>query len=76
MLERSGCANWRDRQRGQKLGPLRASVVAVTGALAGQAVLRMHCEAPGAALHLLAFHLVGVALATALGAGRLFARST
>jgi hypothetical protein len=66
------------RLRGHALGPLRASVVAMTGALAGQAVLRVRCEAPDAALHLLAFHLAGVVLATVLGAGaaRLFARST
>jgi hypothetical protein len=65
------------RLRGHELGPLRASVVAMTGALAGQAVLRMRCEAPDAALHLLAFHLVGVVLATALGAGagRLLAKA-
>jgi hypothetical protein len=66
------------RRLGRELDPLRASVLAMTGALAGQALLRMRCEAADAALHLLAFHLVGVLVATALGAGaaRLFAKAT
>jgi hypothetical protein len=65
------------RSSARELGPLRASVVAMTGALAGQAVLRIRCEAHDAALHLLAFHLVGVVIATVLGAvaGRLLAKS-
>jgi hypothetical protein len=65
------------RSSGREFGPLRASVVAMTGALTGQALLRIRCEAHDAALHLLAFHLVGVVLATMLGAvaGRLLAKS-
>ena len=50
-----------------RLGPLRGSVVAMTGALVGQVLLRTRCEAPDAALHLLVFHGLGVVLATALG---------
>jgi hypothetical protein len=58
------------------LGPLRSSVLAMGGALVGQLLLRTRCEAPDAALHLLAFHGLGVLLATALGglAGRLLTR--
>jgi hypothetical protein len=58
------------------LGPLRSSVFAMAGAVVGQILLRTRCEAPDAALHLLAFHGLGVVLATALGslAGRLLSR--
>jgi hypothetical protein len=65
------------RSSGRELGPLRASVLAMTGALIGQALLRIRCEAHDAALHLLAFHLVGVVIATVLGAvaGRLLPKS-
>jgi len=42
----------------------------------GQTLLRVRCEAHDAALHLLAFHLLGVVIATALGAlaGKFLAR--
>jgi hypothetical protein len=57
-------------------GPLEGSVLAMTGALVGQILLRTRCEAHDAALHLLVFHGLGVVLATALGgvAGRLIQR--
>ena len=61
----------------RRFGPLQASVVAMSGALVGQLVLRVRCEAPDAALHLLVFHLLGVVIATVLGgaAGRLLSRA-
>jgi hypothetical protein len=57
-------------------GPLRSSVLALSGALVGQVLLRTRCEAADAALHLLVFHGLGVVLASALGAlgGRLLSR--
>jgi hypothetical protein len=59
------------------LGPLRSSVLAMSGALLGQVLLRTRCEAPDAALHLLVFHGLGVVLASALGAlaGQLVSRA-
>jgi hypothetical protein len=58
------------------LGPLRSAVIAMSGALVGQVLLRTHCEARDAALHLLVFHGLGVVLASSLGAlaGRLISR--
>jgi hypothetical protein len=54
-------------------GPLQGSVLAMTGALVGQILLRTRCEAHDAALHLLVFHGLGIVLASVLGglAGRL-----
>ena len=59
------------------LGPLRSSVLAMSGALVGQVLLRTRCEAADAAVHLLVFHGLGVVLASALGAigGRLVSRT-
>jgi hypothetical protein len=56
---------------------LRSSVLAMSGALLGQVLLRTRCEAADAALHLLVFHGLGVVLASALGAlaGRLVSRA-
>jgi hypothetical protein len=60
------------RRAASEYGPLRASVAAMTGALVGQAFLRIDCAAADAALHLLLFHGLGVVVATVLGglAGR------
>jgi hypothetical protein len=60
------------RRAASEHGPLRASVAAMTGALVGQAFLRIDCAAADAALHLLLFHGLGVVVATVLGglAGR------
>ena len=52
-----------------KLGPVRASFCALGGALAGQLLLHWRCPAEHTALHLLAFHVAGVALAGLLAAG-------
>ena len=65
------------RLRGTRsLGALRGSVLAMSGALLGQVLLRTRCEAPDAALHLLVFNGLGVLLASALGsvAGRWLSR--
>ena len=50
------------------LGPLQASLAAMSGALVGQWLLESRCEAEQTALHLLLFHVAGVALAAVLGA--------
>jgi hypothetical protein len=63
----AGAALWA-RTRGRQIDPWTGSVVGLAGALVGQLFLRTHCQAAHAALHLLTFHLVGVALGTALGA--------
>jgi hypothetical protein len=52
----------------KRFGPVPASVAAMGGALIGQVLLRSRCEAAHAGLHLLAFHVAGVLLATLLGA--------
>jgi hypothetical protein len=52
----------------RRFGPVPASVAAMGGALVGQVLLRTRCEAAHAGLHLLAFHVSGVLLATLLGA--------
>lgn len=48
--------------------PWQSALLSMGGALAGQSVLMMRCEANGAAEHLLLFHVLGVAAATAVGA--------
>jgi len=63
----AGAAFWA-RTRGRQIDPWTGSVVGLAGALVGQLFLRTHCQAAHAALHLLTFHLVGVAIGTALGA--------
>src|SRR5262249_38326861 len=50
-------------------GPWQAALAAMGGALVGQAVLQVRCEAQGAAVHLLLFHVGGVLLASLFGAG-------
>jgi hypothetical protein len=54
------------------IGPWQAASMAMVGALVGQAILQVRCEAEGALVHLLVFHALGVVLATLLGgvAGR------
>ena len=61
------------RQRRSQLGAMQWASIAMCGALAGQAFLLLLCNANDAALHILASHVLGVAVATALGAfaGRL-----
>jgi hypothetical protein len=63
----AGAVLWA-RTRGRQIDPWTGSVVGLGGALVGQLFLRTQCEAAHAALHLLSFHLVGVAIGTALGA--------
>jgi len=48
--------------------PLQSAAITMGGALVGQAILMVRCDAQGAALHLLASHVFGVASATLLGA--------
>jgi hypothetical protein len=52
----------------QRASPAQSALVAMTGALAGQAHLLVRCESQGAVWHLLLSHLLGVAVATAAGA--------
>ena len=54
--------------RGAPLGPGELAAAAAAGALAGQAGLHLTCEAGPATPHLLAFHVVGVLVAAAIGA--------
>jgi hypothetical protein len=63
----AGAAIWA-RTRRQQIDPWTGSVVGMAGALLGQFLLRTQCEAAHVALHVLVFHLLGVALGTALGA--------
>lgn len=56
------------RQIRTRLPALHWASIAMTGALAGQALLLLRCNANGAALHILLSHVLGVACATALGA--------
>jgi hypothetical protein len=60
------------------ISPYQSALMAMTGALVGQAILQVRCEADGAVLHLLLFHALGVAVATALGgfAGRVASRAS
>jgi hypothetical protein len=48
-------------------GAWQSALAAMGGALVGQALLHTRCEADGAALHLLLFHVGGVLVATLLG---------
>jgi hypothetical protein len=48
--------------------PVQSALIAMGGALVGQAILMVRCDARGAALHLLGSHVLGVACATLLGA--------
>lgn len=66
------------RAAARALGPATASLVAMTGALIGQALLSLRCPAEHTALHLLAFHVAGVAVATLAGglAGSLAQRAS
>jgi hypothetical protein len=57
------------RYTARQLGPARASLAAMSGALVGQWLLRSHCEFEQTALHLLLFHVAGVAVSALLGAG-------
>jgi hypothetical protein len=56
------------RTRRQAIDPWTGSAIGMSGALVGQWLLRTHCSAAHAALHLFAFHLLGVLIGTALGA--------
>ncbi|MEY4580354.1 MAG: hypothetical protein RL701_5057 [Pseudomonadota bacterium] len=49
-------------------GAWPSAFCAMTGAVAGQGVLLWRCHAHGAGVHLLLFHVLGVAVATALAA--------
>lgn len=57
------------RRAARVLGPVPASLAAMSGALVGQWMLGARCAAEHTALHLLLFHVAGVVLATLLGAG-------
>jgi hypothetical protein len=56
-----------------RVSNLQWATIAMSGAVAGQAFLLLRCNANGAALHILASHVLGVGCATLLGvlAGRL-----
>lgn len=56
------------RRAAREFGPMQASLIAMSGALVGQWLLESRCEAEQTALHLLVFHVAGVALAALLGA--------
>jgi hypothetical protein len=56
------------RMRGREFAAGPAALAAMGGALLGQSLLRVRCEAHDAALHLLVFHVLGVVLASLLGA--------
>lgn len=56
------------RTRKRAIDPWTGAVIGMSGALVGQWLLRTHCNAAHAALHLFAFHLLGVLIGTALGA--------
>jgi hypothetical protein len=56
------------RQLAGRLSALQWATIAMSGALAGQALLLLRCNANGAALHILGSHVLGVACATVLGA--------
>jgi len=61
------CAVWA-RTRERAIDPWTGSIVGMAGALLGQLILRTRCDSAHAALHLLAFHVLGVLIGTALGA--------
>jgi len=48
--------------------PVQSALLTMGGALVGQAILMVRCDAQGSALHLLVSHVFGVASATLLGA--------
>ena len=56
-----------------EFGPWQSALSAMSGALVAQWLLQWGCEAEGAAVHLLLFHVGGVSIASMLGAlaGRL-----
>jgi hypothetical protein len=56
------------RALARELGPTRASLAAMSGALVGQWLLASRCESEQTALHLLGFHVAGVAVSACLGA--------
>lgn len=56
------------RALARELGPARASLAAMSGALLGQWLLASRCESEQTALHLLVFHVAGVAVSACLGA--------
>ena len=60
-------------QAQRRVSNLQWATIAMSGALAGQAFLLLRCNANGAALHILASHVLGVGCASVLGmlAGRL-----
>lgn len=57
------------RSAGRRLGALQSAATGAAGALAGQGVLLTTCAADESALHVLAFHVAGVALASVIGGG-------
>lgn len=56
------------KQARAAVGSAQWATIAMTGALAGQALLLVRCNSNGAALHILASHVLGVACAALLGA--------
>jgi hypothetical protein len=56
------------RSRRRAIDASQGAVAGMLGALFGQLLLRTHCDASHALPHLLAFHLLGVLIGSALGA--------
>lgn len=54
--------------RGLRPGPLRFAIVGAAGALTAQAAVELGCPAGSGAVHMLAFHVGGVAVAALVGA--------
>lgn len=57
------------RASGPRLGALQSAAAGACGALAGQGVLLTSCAADESVLHVLVFHVAGVALAMLAGGG-------
>ena len=57
------------RANGPSLGAWQTGAAGACGALAGQGVLLTTCAADESVLHVLAFHVLGVVVATLLGLG-------
>jgi hypothetical protein len=61
------CAVWAHTRK-RAIDPWTGALVGMSGALLGQLLLRTHCDSAHAALHLFAFHVLGVLVGSGLGA--------
>jgi hypothetical protein len=62
-----GLGYLRSRRLGARMPVLESAAFAMGGALAGQALLLLRCDAAGAAQHILMSHVLGVACAAVAG---------